>query len=99
MPLTWDDDDGIQVTKTFIFKRGEYDIMVRHTLTNQSGQTWSGSRYDQLQRSIIADKDDGGFTNPGRYSFFGIGFYSPEEKFEKVDFEDVASEPYQAQFR
>jgi len=94
VPLTWNDDSGIKVTKTFVFKRGKYDISVRHTLSNQSLQSWSGSRYDQLQRSVITDKDDGGFTNPGRYSFFGIGFYSPDEKFEKVDFDDVASEPY-----
>ena len=98
VPLTWDDGNGIRVTKTFIFKRGEYQITVRHTLSNQTGQSWSGNRYDQLQRSILTDKDDGGFTNPGRYSFFGIGFYSPDEKFEKVDFEDIASEPYKRSF-
>jgi YidC/Oxa1 family membrane protein insertase len=98
VPLTWTDGSGIEVTKTLIFKRGKYDITVRHTLSNQSDQNWSGSRYDQLQRSIIADRDDGGFTNPGRYSFFGIGFYSPDEKFEKVDFDEVASEPYQRSF-
>ena len=98
VPLTWTDGNGVQVTKSLIFKRGKYDITVRHTLSNQSDQTWSGSRYDQLQRSIIADRDDGGFTNPGRYSFFGIGFYSPDEKFEKVDFDDVASDPYQRSF-
>ena len=98
VPLTWNDASGIQVTKTLIFKRGNYDIAVRHTLSNQSGQSWSGSRYDQLQRSILANRDDGGFTNPGSYSFFGIGFYSPDEKFEKINFDDVASEPYQRSF-
>ncbi len=98
VPLTWDDGNGIHVTKTFIFKRNQYDISVRHTLSNDSEQSWSGSRYDQLQRALLTDKDDGGFTNPGRYSFFGIGFYSPDEKFEKVDFDDVASEPYERSF-
>ncbi len=98
VPLTWDDGNGIQVTKTFIFERGNYDITVRHTLSNESGQSWSGSRYEQLQRSVLTDKDDGGFTNPGRYSFFGIGFYSPDEKFEKIDFDDIASDPYQRSF-
>ena len=98
VPLTWDDDSGIHVTKTFIFKRGEYAIDVRHTLSNNGGKKWSGSRYNQLQRSIIADRDDGGFTNPGRYSFFGLGFYSPDEKFEKVDFDDIASEPFKRSF-
>ncbi|MDX2417360.1 MAG: membrane protein insertase YidC [Xanthomonadales bacterium] len=98
VPLTWTDGNGVQVTKTLIFKRGKYDIGVRHTLANHSAQSWSGSRYEQLQRSVVEDKDDGGFTNPGRYSFFGIGFYSPDEKFEKVDFDEVASEPYQRSF-
>jgi len=98
VPLTWTDGKGIKVTKSLIFKRGKYDIMVRHTLTNNSDQSWSGSRYDQLQRSIDKNKDDGGFQNPGRYSFLGIGFYSPEEKFEKIKFDDVASEPYKSSF-
>jgi len=98
VPMTWSDGNGIEVTKTFIFKRGDYDIEVRHTLTNATAQSWSGSRYDQLQRSIDKNKDDGGFQNPGRYSFLGIGFYSPEEKFEKIKFDDVAKEPFKRSF-
>lgn len=94
VPLTWEDPSGIRVTKTFIFKRGQYDVTVRHTVSNQGGQTWSGSRYDQLQRAISVEQDSGGMTNPERYSFFGIGFYSPAEKFEKVNFDDVASDPF-----
>jgi YidC/Oxa1 family membrane protein insertase len=98
VPLTWKSDDGISVTKTFIFKRGDYDVSVRHTLTNNSGKTWEGSRYEQLQRAVPGEQEDGGFTNPGRYSFFGIGFYSPDEKLEKLDFDEVASEPYKRSF-
>jgi len=98
VPLTWQNDEGIRVTKTFMFKPGEYKVGVRHTLSNDSGQDWTGSRYDQLQRAVPADLDDGGFTNPGRYSFFGIGFYSPDEKLEKIKFDDVASEPYERNF-
>ncbi len=98
VPLTWSDGNGIKVTKTFIFKRGHYDISVRHTLSNQSNESWTGSRYEQLQRSVLLDKDDGGFTNPGRYSFYGVGFYSPDEKLEKIDFDDIASEPFKRSF-
>jgi len=98
VPLSWDDGSGIRVTKTFIFKRGKYDVAVRHTLVNNSDQLWQGSRYDQLQRSIPPNQDDGGYTNPGRYSFVGIGFYSPEEKFEKIKFKNVSSEPFKRSF-
>jgi YidC/Oxa1 family membrane protein insertase len=94
IPLTWESQDGVRVTKTFVLQRGRYDITVRHQLENQSAETWSGSRYSQLQRSVPANDDDGGFTNPGRYSFNGIAFYSPEEKFEKVDFDDVVDDAY-----
>jgi YidC/Oxa1 family membrane protein insertase len=84
----------VSVTKSFIFKRNDYQIEVRHTLSNDSGSVWQGSRYDQLQKAKELDEDDGGFSNPGRYSFNGIGFYSPEEKFEKVDFDDVEDDEY-----
>jgi len=94
IPLTWESESGVRVTKAFIFKRGQYDITVRHQLENRSAEAWSGSRYSQLQRSVPDNDDDGGFTNPGRYSFNGIAFYSPEEKFEKVDFDEVVDDPY-----
>ena len=94
VPLTWTSDDGIVVSKRFVFKPGSYEVAVQHRVSNKGGTTWMGNRYEQLQQSVPGDEDDGGFTNPGRYSFFGIGFYNPEDKFEKIDFDDVADEPY-----
>ncbi|MEE4216616.1 MAG: membrane protein insertase YidC [Xanthomonadales bacterium] len=94
VPLTWTSNDGIEVNKSFVFKPGSYEVVVEHRVSNRSSTVWSGNRYEQLQQSIPGDEDDGGFTNPGRYSFFGIGFYNPEDKFEKIDFDDVADEPY-----
>ena len=90
VPLTWRSGDGLEVTKTFIFHRGRFDIEVRHDLSNQAGGTWTGNRYDQIQRTQPANSGERSFTNPGRYSYVGGAFYSPEEKFEKVDFEDMA---------
>jgi YidC/Oxa1 family membrane protein insertase len=94
VPLTWSSPDGIHVTKTFVFKEGQYDIEVRHLVENESSLNWSGSRYDQLQRSVADDEGGGGFNDPERYSFNGIGFYNPESKFEKIDFDDVVDDPY-----
>ena len=98
VPLTWESPDGVRVSKTFIFKRDEYVIEVLYQLENNSGVVWTGSRYDQLQQTVSGDEDSGGFTNPGRYSFRGIGFYSPQEKFEKVDFDEVAEDPFNRTF-
>ncbi len=98
VPLTWESHDGVRVTKTFVFKRDQYVIEVHYQLVNNSGVTWTGGRYDQLQQSVPGDEDSGGFTNPSRYSFRGIGFYSPQDKFEKVDFDEVADDPYRKTF-
>jgi YidC/Oxa1 family membrane protein insertase len=95
VPLTWTSDTGIEVTKTYVFRPGEYEVSVLHELNNRSGGSWSGSRYDQLQRTVPGDEDSGGFTNPSRYSFVGIGVYNPEDKFEKIDFDDLVDDPYQ----
>jgi YidC/Oxa1 family membrane protein insertase len=94
VPLYWMSEDGVEVIKTFTFQPGSYEIGVAHRVKTTASTAWSGSRYEQLQQSVPEDDDDGGFTNPGRYSFFGIGFYNPEDKFEKIDFDDVADDPY-----
>lgn len=98
VPLTWQSPTGIRVTKTFVFRRGDYVVDVQHQLDNQSGGDWSGSRYDQLQRSVAPEETESSFTNPGTYSFTGIAFYSPEDKFEKLAFDDVSEEPFNKTF-
>jgi YidC/Oxa1 family membrane protein insertase len=99
VPLTWVSADGVEVTKTLVLSRGQYEIDVNYRLRNGSGETWVGSRYDQLQRSVPEDEDSAGFTNPERYSFFGVGFYNPENKFEKINFDDLGDEPYEVTTR
>ncbi len=95
IPLRWQ-QGGIEVTKTFIFKRGRYDIETRHYVANHSAQAWAGSRYEQLQRVQPPDGNGGGFTNPERYSYLGGAVYTPEDKLKKIDFEDFG-DGYSAQ--
>ena len=94
VPLSWTSDSGMEVTKTYVFREGEYLIDVEYRVVNRSAEAWTVSRYEQLQRAVTGDESSGGFTNPERYSFFGIGFYNPEDKFEKLDFDDIADDPY-----
>jgi len=96
VPFTWRGADGLEVRKTFLLKRGEYDIGVSHEIRNGADQPWSGSSYLQLQKAAPGEDDGAGFNNPERYSFDGVGFYSPEEKLEKVDFEDAEDDPFRA---
>ncbi len=94
VPLLWRGDDGLEVRKTFVLKRGEYDVALRFDVRNGGSAPWTGSRYLQLQKAQPGEDSGAGFNNPERYSFDGVGFYSPEEKLEKVDFEDAADEPF-----
>lgn len=95
IPLTWIDQSGVSVTKTLIFKRGEYTITQRYTISNKSTEPWRGNAYAQLQR-VAPPAKKGGFsiTDPQQFSFIGAAWYSPEEKFEKLAFDDFADEPF-----
>ncbi|MEE4172686.1 MAG: membrane protein insertase YidC [Xanthomonadales bacterium] len=96
VPLSWRGENGVTVTKTFVFERGEYAIGVSHAVDNRGAAPWTGSRYLQLQKSPPGEGSGAGFNNPERYSFDGVGFYNPEDKLEKVDFDDAVDEPYRA---
>ncbi|MEZ5460405.1 membrane protein insertase YidC [Dokdonella sp.] len=95
VPLTWSDPSGVQVSKIFVFQRGSYVIEQRQQVDNQSTTKWTGNAYRQLQRVPLVLDSSGikGYTNTSRYSFMGAAWYSPEEKFQKLKFEDFKSDP------
>ena len=94
VPLTWTDASGVTVTKTYSFRRGDYVIRQRQTVSNAGTAPWRGNAYTQLQRGPPPAKK-GGFsiTDPQQFSFVGAAWYSPEEKFEKLAFDDFSDEP------
>ncbi len=93
VPLTWEDASGVRVTKRLRFARGEYAIGVRHEIANESAAPWRASAYRQLQRVAPPVPSSFSFTNPEAYSFVGAAWYSPEERFEKLAFDEFAEEP------
>ena len=84
--LLWEDASGVRVTKRFSFSRGSYLVTVDHIVENTSGRSWTGREYRQLMRSEPAETDgDSRFL----YTYTGGAIYSPEEKYEKISFEDM----------
>ena len=83
--LKWDNGQGIEVSKHFTFKRGVYDILVEHEVTNNSGQTWIGREYQQLKRSSYKEETDSVFM----VFYTGGGIYTTEDKFDKLDFDEA----------
>ena len=87
VPLTWQSEDGISVTKIFRFERGSYLIKTNYVVNNYSGAAWQGRSYAQIKRH-----------NPGRSSAFGTYTYtgavlsSPEDRYQKISFDDMQDE-------
>jgi YidC/Oxa1 family membrane protein insertase len=85
VPVTWVSKEGVEFTKTFVFKRGEYLIDVKHTINNKGNKPWYGNLYQQLQRKV-PDDEGSAFI----YTYTGGVTYSPEDKYQKYDFDDMA---------
>ncbi|MGH8309440.1 MAG: membrane protein insertase YidC, partial [Steroidobacteraceae bacterium] len=51
VPLTWTNGEGITLTKTFVFRRGQYRIDLEYHVQNASGQPWQAAAYAQILRS------------------------------------------------
>jgi YidC/Oxa1 family membrane protein insertase len=86
IPLVWTNGDGITVTKEFILRRGSYLIEVRHRIDNQSAKEWAARDYGQLQRV----KPESSGSRMGSNAYTGGVYYTPKNKYEKVDFEEMA---------
>jgi YidC/Oxa1 family membrane protein insertase len=50
VPLTWTDGQGLTVTKTFVFKRGQYAIGLEYDVKNDSASPRKLASYAQLLR-------------------------------------------------
>ena len=83
--LYWMSPEGVQFTKTYTFQRGSHKVNVKHTVENRSNKTWRGNAYYQLQRTQVSEVDQSQFI----YTYMGGVLYSPEERYEKIDFADI----------
>ncbi|MBT2970167.1 MAG: membrane protein insertase YidC [gamma proteobacterium symbiont of Ctena orbiculata] len=86
VPLSWTSDDGVEIIKQFVFRRGSYLADVSYLVDNQSADGWAARDYGQLQR-MEPSSDSNGFTT---YTYTGGVFYNPKDKYEKVDFDEMA---------
>lgn len=83
--LIWTSSSGIEFTKRYTFQRDSYVIKADMMINNHSGEKWSGFYYRQLQRG--QPETEGSMFMP---TYTGGVIYSEEEKYEKIDFSDIA---------
>lgn len=87
--MHWKGSNGLEVTKRYIFTRGSYLVTVQHLVKNASGKSWAGREYRQLMHGTPAEKSGG---SQFIYTFTGGAIYSPEDKYEKISFDDMDDE-------
>lgn len=86
VPLTWRNDAGVTVTKTYIFKRGEYTFSLEQQVDNQGSAPWQGFAYSQLVFGQAASQ--GGIGQ--LYTFTGGVTSTPDDRYNKIDLSDIA---------
>ncbi len=83
VPLIWvDTQRGVTVTKTYIFKRGQYKIDLEYEIQNQGTLPWSASSYARILRD---DKPvEQSMFDVESYAFKGPAYYNGSE-YKKLD--------------
>ncbi|WP_199097770.1 membrane protein insertase YidC [Dyella sp. ASV21] len=93
--LSWQNEAGLKVTKTYVLKRGSFVVGMDQKIENGSGNAWQGNAYEQLQRVAPAQQKSWwqNFSDPSSHSFYGAAWYSPEDKLATLPFADFAKKP------
>jgi YidC/Oxa1 family membrane protein insertase len=78
--------DGVQLAKTYTFKRGEYTVGVRHEVVNRGTAPISPQLYLQLARDGNPPEGESSFY----FTFTGPAVYTEAKKFQKIEFKAIA---------
>lgn len=91
VPLHWQAPDGVRYTKVYTFHRDSYVIDLEYRVQNAHDQVWQGYLYRQFRRRYVQSK--GGFFLMRLPTYTGGAIYTPEEKYEKISFDDMDEQP------
>ena len=91
-----DTPPGVTVTKIFTFSADQYAIDISFRVNNASGQDWQAVPFAQFKRdsSPPPAADTSGF---GMQPFLGAATTTPEDRFKKFSFSDIAEDPWKLQ--
>lgn len=90
--LTLVQDNGVEITKRFIFTHNSYDIIVQYLVNNKSSEDWQASMFGQLKRDRSSDPTSQ--TSMGMSSYLGPAFSNAETPYKKVSFDDIDDGKY-----
>jgi YidC/Oxa1 family membrane protein insertase len=89
---------GLEVTKRYTFHRGSYAIDVAYEVRNTTDKAITPIAYFQFLRDHNPPSQEASQTSSfgGVSTFTGVGVYTDESKYVKLDFKDIdkGKEPY-----
>ncbi len=88
--LDWVGEGPISASKTYTFRRGQYEVDLTLTVAPTAGGSWRGAPYVQMERVHVPVKRS--LFSIDSYSFKGPVLYNGDN-FEKLDVEDLAQKP------
>ena len=78
--------DGVKLVKSYTFKRGAYTVGVRHEVINEGSAALAPQLYLQLARDGNPPEGESSMY----FTFTGPAVYTDTNKFQKLDFKDIA---------
>ena len=52
VPLQFTDSNGVNFTKTYVFKKGQYDVALEYTINNTTSTPLQVQLYTQVKRTV-----------------------------------------------
>ena len=88
IPLIWQSDDGLQVTKTFTFTKDSHTIDVTYDVVNNRNETTNLAFLGRLEQTLN-DADNSSMFMP---TFRGTAYSEQDDIYAKLSFDDIADE-------
>ena len=85
IPLTWKNNQGLSVTKTFTFTKGQYDVNVSYSVENGTGSAATVQPYAQLKQ-VMEFEDDSNMFIP---TYRGAAYSTEDDRYQKYSFDEI----------
>ena len=85
IPLTWKNNQGLLVTKTFTFTKGHYDVNVSYSIENGTGSAATIQPYAQLKQ-VMEFEDDSNMFMP---TYRGAAYSTEDDRYQKYSFDEI----------
>ncbi|GEA03184.1 membrane protein insertase YidC [Alteromonas sp. KUL17] len=85
IPLTWKNNQGLSITKTFTFTKGQYDVNVSYNVENGTGSAATVQPYAQLKQ-VMEFEDDSNMFMP---TYRGAAYSTEDDRYQKYSFDEI----------